>query len=312
MIISASRRTDLPCFYAEWLVNRLQAGFVWVRNPMNGHQVSEVSLSPEVVDGLVLWTKNPLPLLSHLEALPDCPYYFQFTLTPYAKVLEPGLPEKQSVLIPAFQALAKRLGRERVIWRYDPIFFSPRYTAEVHVQCFARMAAQLAGYTEECTVSFLDYYRNTARRMRLHRVVQETAAERFDLMARFAEIAQRYGLALTTCAETQDFSALGIGHAHCIDKERLERLGGVSLKLVKDKHQRPACGCVESIDIGAYHSCVNGCAYCYATSSRARAQKNRQLHDPTSPLLFGSLGPEDVVKPRRMTSCRQAQLSLFE
>lgn len=94
MIISVSRRTDIPAFYAEWFYNRLRAGYVLVRNPMNVHSVSKVALSPEVVDAFVFWTKNPLPLMKYLDEIAEYPYYFQFTLTGYGKDIEPGLPDK--------------------------------------------------------------------------------------------------------------------------------------------------------------------------------------------------------------------------
>ena len=99
MIISASRRTDIPAFYSRWLGNRLREGFVLVKNPRNPRQVRRISLAPEDVDGIVLWTKNPAPMLPMLSALEPYAYYFQFTLTPYGTDVEPGLPDKDSVMI---------------------------------------------------------------------------------------------------------------------------------------------------------------------------------------------------------------------
>ena len=136
MIISASRRTDLPAFYPDWLFNRFREGRVLVRNPMNPHAISDVRLSPDVADGIVLWTKNPLPMLSRLSELYRYPYYFQFTLTAYGTDVEPS---KTGVLAPAFQTLSRKIGRERVVWRYDPIFFSARYTADEHCRRFRRL-----------------------------------------------------------------------------------------------------------------------------------------------------------------------------
>ena len=133
MIISASRRTDIPAYYALWFLRRLEAGFVCVRNPVNFHQVSRIPLSPEVVDGIVFWTKNPTPMLDRLPLLKDYPFYFQFTLTAYAQDLEPGVPNKNEVIIPAFQELSRRIGPERVIWRYDPILPTPKYNIDYHV-----------------------------------------------------------------------------------------------------------------------------------------------------------------------------------
>ena len=124
MIISASRRTDIPTYYSDWFFNRIKEGFVFVRNPMNAHQISRIDLRPDVVDGIVFWTKNPLPMLDRLDLLKEYTYYFQFTLTSYGEDVESNIPSKSNVIIPSFQRLSDKLGPERVIWRYDPIFLS--------------------------------------------------------------------------------------------------------------------------------------------------------------------------------------------
>lgn len=154
MIISASRRTDIPAYYSEWFENRVKEGFVLVRNPMNIHQISKISLSTDVVDAIVFWTKNPVPMMERLDSFKNYPYYFQFTLTSYGKEIEAGLPSKNQVLIPAFIDLSKKIGRERVVWRYDPIFINDTYTVEYHKKYFKTLAAKLGKYTEKCTVSF--------------------------------------------------------------------------------------------------------------------------------------------------------------
>jgi len=145
MILSTSRRTDIPSYYSEWFFNRIKEKYVLVRNPMNYHQVSRIDLSPEVVDCIVFWTKNPMPMLSQLEQLQNYRYYFQFTLTGYGQDVERNLPSKKEVILPAFQRLSKEIGREKVVWRYDPIFFSEKYSMEYHCRCFSKMAEELAG-----------------------------------------------------------------------------------------------------------------------------------------------------------------------
>ena len=201
MIISASRRTDIPAFYSEWMENRLKAGYVLTRNPRNPHQISRISLTPEEVDGIVFWTKNPTPMLDRLSVLKDYSYYFQFTLTPYGKDVEPGLPDKTRVMIPVFQELASRAGKERVIWRYDPIFFSRAHTPEWHLQRFHEMAARLSGYTEECVISFLDYYRNTEKQMQGLGLTELPSEEKAVFLRKLAQAAAGYGLRLKACAE---------------------------------------------------------------------------------------------------------------
>lgn len=310
MIISASRRTDIPAFYADWLLTRIREGYVFVRNPMQPRKISRVSLSPDVVDGLVLWTKNPLPMLGRLRELQDYMYYFQFTLNPYGPEVEPRVPSKQHTLIPAFQRLAETLGPDRVIWRYDPIFLSETYSEAYHLHYFEVLARRLAPYTRRCTISFIDYYRGTEKAMRGVAAKPLTPPALLRLARGLADIARAYGLSLDTCAEEADLSAFGIGHARCVDGALLSRLLGTELRVSKDKNQRPACGCAESIDIGAYHSCPHGCLYCYAGGHGPAAKKNHARHNPASPLLIGEVGPEDQVTERAVESLKVTQLSL--
>ena len=152
MIVSASRRTDLPAFHADWLCRRFSEGYALVRNPFRFHQVQRVPLTPETVDGLVFWTKDPLPLAGRLGLFRPYPFYIQWTLTPYGRDIEPGLPAKPR-LIAAFRELGGRLGPLRLVWRYDPVLLSPVWTLEKHKEAFARMAAALAGASDTCVVS---------------------------------------------------------------------------------------------------------------------------------------------------------------
>lgn len=142
MIISASRRTDIPAYYSEWLINRMREGFVYVKNPMNPNQISRIDLSYEVIDGIVFWTKNPLPMMKYIDVFKSIPYYFQFTLTSYSNDIETGLPSKNTVLIPTFIELSNTIGADRVIWRYDPIVLSEKYTVEYHIRYFEKNGAQ--------------------------------------------------------------------------------------------------------------------------------------------------------------------------
>lgn len=311
MIISASRRTDIPGYYFEWFLQRLKEEYVLVRNPWNPHQVSRVSLSPQVVDGIVFWTKNPAPVLERLGELSGYHYYFQFTLTPYGPEIEPNLPSKNKVIIPAFQRLSRELGKERVIWRYDPIFLSSRYTWEYHCRYFEVLAARLASYTNRCTVSFLDWYRKTRKNAGRLGIVDMNMNQQKELLGQLVSLAGKYGITLDVCGEEQDYSDIGAHKAHCIDKGLLEQIGNYKLKAGKDKSQRAACGCVSSIDIGAYDTCPNGCLYCYANGNPAAGKANYVQHDPLAPLLFGTVTPEDVIHERDMKSLADGQISLF-
>ena len=308
MIISASRRTDIPTFYSEWFFNRIKEGYVLVRNPMNAHQISKISLSPDIVDGLVFWTKNPIPMLGRLDELKDYTYYFQFTLNSYGQDVETHVPNKQNVIIPAFQKLSDSIGPEKVIWRYDPVFLSEKYTPEYHIRYFEKLAKILHPYTKKCTFSFIDMYRNTEKNVKGLALQPFPIEQQKYIAQNLADIAHGYGLQIDTCAEGIDLEQYGIQHARCIDDRLLSELIGCPLTVGKDKNQRLECGCIESIDIGAYNTCRNGCLYCYANYSQKSVQTNSQKHNPNSPLLFGEVGDDDKITERKMQSCLSLQI----
>ncbi len=304
MIISASRRTDIPSFYSDWFYNRINEGYVCVRNPMNPRQISRISLSPDVVDGIVFWTKNPQPMISHLDRLKDYMYIFQFTVTPYGRDVEVNVPSKDKVIVPAFQALSDKIGPERVIWRYDPILLTEKYGIAYHTRYFEALARRISGCTEKCVISFMDMYKSTLSNTRDLNLCQMDGGAMRELAYRLANIAVRYNLRLETCAEKIDLSEFGICHSHCIDGALFERLLGCKLKLDRDKNQRPECGCAQSIDIGAYNTCQNGCKYCYANHSAALLTKNTAAHNPASPLLCGIIAEGETVREREIMSSR--------
>lgn len=312
MIISASRRTDIPSYYADWFFNRISEGFVYVRNPVSFHRISKVPLNPDVVDGIVFWTKNPVPMLGRLDELKDFPYYFQFTLTPYARDAEAGLPPKNDVLIPSFQRLADKIGPERVIWRYDPILINQKYTKDYHIERFEKLARKLQGYTEKCTISFIDIYRNTVSHARELALAEVSEQCQYELAKALASIAHGCGLKMEACAEPLDFSQFGIGRAHCIDDRLLERISGYPLKIEKDKNQRLECGCVSSVDIGMYNTCKNGCRYCYANYNERTVESNWRAHDVSSPLISGHVNEDDMITERKVASNRDSQISIYD
>lgn len=305
MILSVSRRTDIPSYWSDWFLRRLQEGYVCVRNPMNPHQVSRIELSPDVVDCIVFWSKNPLPLSKRLDELNGYQYYFQYTITGYGKDVEPGLPNKKEVLIPVFQDISKKVGPKRVVWRYDPIFFSDRYTPEYHLHAFEEIAQRLEGYAERVVVSFVDLYSKIKKSIAgLHSWAPPSDAELLNFAGELALIAEKHGFAVESCAEKIDLQAVGIRHGSCIDKALIEEIVGYGLTASKDRNQRAECGCFESIDIGTYNTCRNGCKYCYATFNPTQVAQQIRLYDPVSPILCGSITPEDVIKERKVKSLR--------
>lgn len=312
MILSVSRRTDIPNYYSRWFINRLKSGYLYVRNPMNPHQVSRIDLSPEVVDCIVFWTKNPENMIGQLDELREYMYYFQFTLTGYGREVEPNLPDKREKLIPVFRQLSEKIGRQRVIWRYDPIFISRKYTVEYHLKAFAEIADRLADYTERVVISFMDLYAKTKRNAAGLALEEMSEADMRNLARQMKEIAGKNHLVMETCAERIDLQDLGIPHGSCIDKKLIESLQGCRLIGEKDKNQRKECGCLESVEVGAYNTCLNGCKYCYANFSEEKAAENSKRYHVDSPLLCGSVGLEDKITDRKVKSLKNGQISLFD
>lgn len=311
MIISASRRTDIPAFYSDWIFNRLKEGYVCVRNPMNIHQISQINLSPNVVDGIVFWTKNPAPMLERIYELDKYTYYFQFTLNSYGKDIEKNVPSKNDIIIPTFKKLSSIIGKERVIWRYDPILINKHYTIDYHKKHFKKLCESLCNYTEKCTISFVDLYKNAERNIRPLNIHVPSNEEVVELVSFFSKIAIENGIYVDTCAEEYDLSSLNVEHACCIDKHRFERIGNYQLNIRKDKNQREVCGCIESIDIGMYNTCENGCMYCYANYNCEIARKNREQHNLKSSLIYGEIHDDDKVNIRKVKSNIDGQLQLF-
>lgn len=299
MILSVSRRTDIPAFYSEWFLNRIREGYVCVRNPMNIHQVSKITLSPDVIDCIVFWSKNPRPMLSQLDELKDYMYYFQFTINAYDKGMEFCVPRKEGI-INTFKELSIRIGPQRVIWRYDPILLTESMDINYHVRYFEEIARRLRGYTNTCVISFIDLYKKTQANLKDTHARELSVKEMIDLSAKLFIIAKIYGINIQTCAEEIALESVGIKHGKCIDNALIEDLLGVKLVVSKDPNQRKECGCVQSIDIGEYNTCAHGCKYCYANFNERVVLRKRAAHDPNSPLLIGHIEENDKVTEKKL------------
>lgn len=312
MILSVSRRTDIPNYYSEWFFNRIKDGFVYVRNPMNAQQVSKIDITPEVVDCIVFWTKNPEPMLERLDELVAYDYYFQFTLTGYGKDVECNVPNKKEKMIPIFQKLSKKIGTKKVIWRYDPIIFTNKYTPEYHLKAFEQIATALKGYTEKCVISFVEVYAKNKKNMELLDSYEIDENGLLKFAKKMSEIAKENGMLIGSCAERIDLDECGIEHNCCIDKTLIESIIGCRLKGDKDKNQRVECGCMESVEIGTYNTCKNGCKYCYANYSEESVVRNCSKYDSESPILCGMIDENDNITERKVKSLKEQQLSFFD
>lgn len=305
MILSASRRTDIPCYYSDWFFNRLKAGYAYTQNPMNLRQIFRIPLTRDVVDCIVFWTKDPSPMIPRLRELDEMgyPYYFQFTLTPYGKDLERNLRRKDEIE-DTFRALSMKLGRDRVVWRYDPIIFNDDYSISWHREQFLRLCQRLGNFADTVTISFVDIY----PKLRTNAIRSIRQEEMMEMASIIGPIANEYGIQAVSCAESGDFSAFGISRASCIDQHRIEKICGEPMKIPSDKNQRIGCGCCQSVDIGAYNTCLNGCVYCYANISDEAVQRRMFAHDPHGEMLYGYV-PDDIpIKTRDAKSHRIDQI----
>lgn len=313
VILSASRSTDIPAFYADWFINRIRAGYCCWVNPFNREKFK---VSFEKTRMIVFWSKNPKPMierLDELEALGFRNYYFQFTLNDYVREgLEPNVLKVEERL-ETFKALAERIGKERVIWRYDPLILSDDLTVDVLLERIARIGKELRGSTEKLVFSFADVldYRKVVKNLEGTTCREFTTTEKIEFAKGLCEINLDLGLEMATCAEDIDLSAYGIKHNKCVDDDLMMRLFNTDAKLMefigseydmidgwsikkskKDKGQRKACGCVISKDIGMYNTCPHLCKYCYANASDAVVVRNFKhcSERPHNDLLVCELG----------------------
>ncbi|RAK06309.1 uncharacterized protein DUF1848 [Halanaerobium saccharolyticum] len=300
MIISASRRTDIPAFYSKWFINRIREGFFFQVNPYNQQQKG-ISLAPEAVEAFVFWSKYPRPLLKYLPELDHrgYNYYFQFTLNNYPELLESRLPSLEA-RISAFKELSQSLGKERVIWRYDPIIISSLTPPAYHLQQFSQLAAELKDSSSRVVISFLDFYGKT--KSRLKKLEQENGISFRDLVKAEAEllsfcrslkeIAEANDFEIQSCGEMNNDSARIIPPGKCIDDQLLNQLFDLKLPSLKDPGQRQSCLCIKAAEMGVYNSCQFDCVYCYASRGPDKIRERIDQHNPESPVLIGEAQQE--------------------
>ncbi len=289
MIVSASYRSDIPAFYAEWFARRRAAGYCRVANPYGGAPYRVPLAGPEV-EGFVFWTRNAAPFLPVLDSLAaeGLPFVVQYTVTGYPRALEPAVPPAERG-VDLIRALAERYGRRSVVWRYDPVLITSLTDAAWHQETFRRLAANLAGACDEVVLSFAQIYAktraNTERAARAQGFSWEDPEPeaKCALLAGLAEIARASEIEPSLCAQPE-LTGAGIRPARCIDAERLSAVAGRAIT-VRRKGNRPGCHCTESRDIGAYDSCPHGCVYCYAVRRQGLAKACYRAQDPESDFL---------------------------
>ena len=291
-IISASRRTDIPAFYSRWFMNSIRRGYVCFVNPFNRKQIQKISLKVEDVKVIVFWTRNPLPLIPHLDELDRIGYryYFHYTVLNYPKKLDRFVPSFEKT-VEIFKMLSDRIGSERIILRYDPIILTDEMNTEFHIRNFERILSRLGKYAGRVVISFLDLYGKTRRNLKAVNIHPyediDTDDPKISKMLRaFHDISESNGLKIFSCAEKRNLEPFGIRRGKCIDDELIRDIFGIHVNPEKDRNQREYCGCVKSKDIGMYDTCLHGCVYCYAVSKHEKAVENYRRHDPNSPFLI--------------------------
>lgn len=309
MILNTGSRTDIPAYYSDWFYNRIKAGEVLVRNPYYPSQITRYRLDPDVIDVIVFCTKNPLPMLDRISQLAAFDTFWFVTITPYGKEIEPQVPPKKQV-IQSFQRLSDIIGKDKLSWRYDPVFITEKYSLEYHMEQFRQIAKALAGHTEQCVVSFIDLYEKTLRNFRGIRSV--TRQEQEKLIAAFSETAKENYLQIHLCCEDSTLVRENVDADGCMSKTVLEKSLGCKLRIPKKRPARAECSCLLGADIGAYNTCPHGCLYCYANYDRKIVIQNRKQHNSASPLLIGEISETDVIKSAQQRSWKDGQLDFFD
>ena len=317
IIVSASRSTDIPAFYADWFMHRLKVGYSIWTNPFNG---VPSYVSYQNTKFIVFWSKNPRPLIEHLDTLKEMGIecYIQYTLNDYDdEQLEKGVP-KVAHRIETFKKLVDKLGKGRVIWRFDPLILTDVISIDLLLQKIDKIGDQLQGYTEKLVFSFADIegYIKVKKNLNTNGIKYRnfTEQEMLEFGQRLAKLNEKWGYVLATCGEKVDLNQFGIEHNHCVDDRLIVRFGYKSQSLLTylgaeiwqpqifeptppedailldngdyavisannaAKGQRTFCGCMKSKDIGQYNTCPHMCEYCYANTSKEAALSNYQRH----------------------------------
>ncbi|MCH5321540.1 MAG: DUF1848 domain-containing protein [Eubacterium sp.] len=307
MILQTGMRTDIPAFYSRWFLNRIKEGYVLVRNPYNPSAVTKYRINPEVVDLIAFCTKNPAPMLPHMDTLKPYGQYWFVTITPYGKEIEPNVPDKAKV-IEDFKTLSKTVGIDSVGWRYDPIFISEKYSLDFHLETFEKMAGELCGYTHTCVISFIDLYKKVINNF--PQAIEVNKTERIKIGKTFADIGKKYNITIKACAEGDELKPYGVDCDGCLTQGTYETALHTKLNMPKRKGQRSACACFFGNDIGAYDTCKHLCKYCYANTNPKAVLQNSKRHNPNSPFLIGSHMPGDKIREAKQESWIDNQLIL--
>lgn len=303
MILMVSQRTDIPAFYPKWFINRLKKGYVLVKNPFNYKQVSHISLSKDVIDCICFLTKNPIPLIPYLDELKDIPYFFHITVTGYGNDIEKRVLDKRKIINSIIE-LSKKIGKNRIFLRYDPILITDKYSLKYHEKALEKLIVLTKDYVKEYIISFVDVYDKLKTRFLKYHISSVKKEEIIAIAEIIQKLADKYSVKFKSCVE-EDLSDYGIYEARCIDKDYIEDLIGFKIMAKKNKNRQ--CDCLEVVDIGTYNTCLHECLYCYANNENIF--KNVLKYDVDNDILCASL--DDVKITKRNVKSLKCKPSLF-
>ena len=313
MIVNVGGRTDIVNYYSEWLINRMNEGFAYSRNPLFQNNVSKISMKPEDIDCLIFCSKNYKPILKYMKKINEkyriiCHY----TITAYGTDIEPNVPSIEESIKTLIE-LSKIVGKEKVLWRYDPILLTKKYGVDKHLETFKIMAKQIAPYVQRCIFSFVEMYKKLDYNM--PEIISFTEDNKIKILKGIGELSKGCNLYVQTCGTDENYEKYVINISGCTTKEILEQANNVKYKNVKSNPMRKGCNCIPSRDIGAYDTCLNGCKYCYANKRPDLAKENIKLHDKNSPLLLGNIEKTDKITEAKSKSLiiqdKREQISLI-
>lgn len=305
MILSIDFRTDIPAFYGEWLMNRFEEGFVYFRNPAYPSTIHKIILDKQHIEGIMWCSKDYLPILHDLKSITDkFPSIFHYTITGYGKDIEPNVPSLEQSIY-TFKELSERYGKERVIWRYDPIFFTDEWTYNRHVQNFQYINKQLCRHAGRVVLNFVSLYEKVKRHMPDLKEVSYN--DKANLIHDFVNISS---IPIQTCGNGLQFKDLkGVEVTGCLDEHALN-LMGIYPKTPKGNGVPWGCLCYPNTCIGEYNTCLHKCKYCYASADFDKCDENFAKHDPKSPLLIGwPRGDEKIIEMKpKLLNTKQLKL----
>lgn len=293
MILNTGARTDTVQYFSAWLLKRFEEGFVYARNPLFPNKVTRYELSPEKIDAVLFCSKNYAPIIPRIrEITSKYRTYFHYTITAYGKDIEPGVPPIEES-VKTLAELSKIVGKEKIAWRYDPVLLTQKYTIERHAQTFRWLCEQLAPHIDRCIFSFVEIYKKL--QMNMPELIPLSESDMNTLAEILGKTAKKFGIHIQTCGTNGDFSRFGIEKSGCATLEILGKANNCEFRKLKHKGLRAGCHCIESRDIGAYDTCLNGCKYCYANKNPQKAFENYKFHNPDSPILLGEIKPGDTI-----------------